>query len=256
MRATMAAVKPDTYLVAEHAYDASRELDGDGWHGVMNYLSFTRPVWSFLRRDEPTKFLGDPLPVPRFGAGETAASFRELHAVQPWRSTVAGFNLLGSHDTSRFRTVAGDADRQIAGAGLLFTMPGVPMVFAGDEIGLTGVDGDGARQPMPWDESCWDREVFDAYRALGAVRRSSRALRHGGLRWVHADGDVLVFLREARDERMLVQVARAEHAPVVLGGLGGDVGDPCLGGAAAARRPDGTVELPAGGAGVHIWELS
>ena len=43
MRATMAAVKPDTYLVAEHAYDASRELDGDGWHGVMNYLSFTRP---------------------------------------------------------------------------------------------------------------------------------------------------------------------------------------------------------------------
>jgi alpha-glucosidase len=51
MRATMAAVKPDTYLVAEHAYDASRELDGDGWHGVMNYLSFTRPVWSFLRRD-------------------------------------------------------------------------------------------------------------------------------------------------------------------------------------------------------------
>ena len=111
MRATMAAVKPDTYLVAEHAYDASRELDGDGWHGVMNYLSFTRPVWCWLRRDDATKFLGDPLPVPRFGGRETVASFRELYAVQPWRSTVAGFNLLGSHDTSRFRTVAGDAGR-------------------------------------------------------------------------------------------------------------------------------------------------
>ena len=68
MRATMAATKPDTYLVAEHAYDASRDLDGDGWHGVMNYLSFTRPVWCWLRRDDAeVKFLGDPLPVPRFG---------------------------------------------------------------------------------------------------------------------------------------------------------------------------------------------
>ena len=37
--------RPDALLVAEHCYDASRDLDGDGWHGVMNYLSFTRPVW-------------------------------------------------------------------------------------------------------------------------------------------------------------------------------------------------------------------
>jgi alpha-glucosidase len=257
MRATMAAVKADAYLVAEHAYDASRELDGDGWHGVMNYLSFTRPVWCWLRRDDDTKFLGDPLPVPRFGGVETARSFRELYAVQPWRSTVAGFNLLGSHDTSRFRTVAGDAARQIAGAGLLYTMPGVPMVFAGDEVGLTGVDGDGARRPMPWDESRWDREVLAAYRELGALHRSSRALRHGGLRWVRADDDVLVFLREARDERVLVQVARADHEPVVVAaGLDGEVGAALFGGVAAHRRGDGSVELPAGDAGVRVWELS
>jgi alpha-glucosidase len=130
------------------------------------------------------------------------------------------------------------------------------MVFAGDEVGLTGIDGDGARQPMPWDPSRWDHEVLDAYRELGAVRRASRALRHGGLRWVHADGDVLVFLREACDERVLVQVARADHPPVVLAGLGGDVGAPRLGGVAVGRRSDGAVELPAGGAGVRIWELS
>ena len=256
MRATMAAVKPDTYLVAEHAYDASRELDGDGWHGVMNYLSFTRPVWCWLRRDDDTKFLGDPLPVPRFGGRETVESLRELYAVQPWRSTVAGFNLLGSHDTSRIRTVAGDAARQIAAAGLLFTMPGVPMVFAGDEIGLTGVDGDGARQPMPWDEARWDRAVLDAYRRLGALRRTSGALRHGGLRWVHADDDVLVFLRESRDERVLVQVARGDHAPVVLHLLDGHVDAPLFGDVEAARGDGGAVELPAGGTGVRVWEVS
>ena len=154
--------------------------------GVMNYLSFTRPAWCWLRRDaRGCQFLGDPLPVPRFGGRATAESFQELLAVQPWRSTVAGFNLLGSHDTSRFRSVCGSAGRQIAGAGLLHTFPGVPMVFAGDEVGLTGVEGDGARRPMPWDAGRWETGVLDAYRGLGALRRSSRALRHGGLRWVH-----------------------------------------------------------------------
>ena len=146
----------------------------------------------------------------------------------------SGFNLLGSHDTSRFRTVAGDADRQIAGAGLLFTMPGVPMVFAGDEVGLTGVDGDGARQPMPWDPARWDHAVLDAYRELGALRRASRALRHGGLRWVHAGADVLVFLREARDERVLVAGrAPRPRAGRTSAGLDGD------GRSAAVRRGRG-----------------
>ena len=80
------------------------------------------------------------------------------------------------------------------------------MVFAGDEVGLTGVESDGARQPMPWEPERWDSTVLDAYRALGALHRSSPALRRGGLRWVHVVDDVLVFLRESRDERLLVQV--------------------------------------------------
>ena len=134
---------------------------------------------------------------------------------------VAGFDLLGSHDTTRFRTVCGTSERQLAGAGMMFTMPGVPMVFAGDELGLTGVDGDGARQPMPWDhEPHWDHDVLDGYRRLGELRNGSEALRRGGLRWVHAGDDVLVYLRESPDERLLVQVSRGDHAPVRLAGRG------------------------------------
>jgi alpha-glucosidase len=257
MRATLATVKPDSYLVAEHGYDASRDLDGDGWHGAMNYLAFTRPVWCWLRRDDGLKFLGDPLPVPSFGGGATAASFREMFAVQPWRSTVSGFNLLGSHDTTRFRTVCGTAERQIAGASLMFTFPGVPMVFAGDEVGVTGVDGDGARQPMPWDESHWDTTVLDAYRRLGSLRLRSPALRHGGLRWVHAGDDVLVYLRETREHRLLVQISRADHAPVSidLAALDGELGEQQFG-SGDTTRTAGTLELPATGAGAHVWELN
>ncbi len=257
MRATLAEAKPDAYLVGEHCYDASGDLAGDGWHGVMNYLAFTRPVWCWLRGDDDgLTFLGDPMPVPRLGGLATAAAMADVLSVQPWRSSVSGFNLLGSHDTTRFRTICGTAERQLAGAGLLFTMPGVPMVFAGDEVGLRGVGGDGARQPMPWDPARWDSGVLEGYRALAALRRSSRALCHGGLRWVHADDDVLVYLREARDERVLVQVARAQHAPVGI-----DMAS--LDAALAVRRfgtedaveQAGRIVLSAAGPSVHVWEL-
>ncbi len=213
-------------------------------------------MWCWLSGGDELGFLGDPLPLPRFDGQATARSFRELFAGQPWRSTVSGFNLLGSHDTTRFRTVCDSTERQVAGAGLLFTFPGVPMVFAGDEIGLTGVDGDGARQPMPWDDARWDAEVLDAYRRLGALRRRSRALRHGGLRWVEACDDVLVFMRESQDERALVQVSRSEHQPVALdaAALDGELGE-ALFGTGEARRTSDTVILPATGAGVHVWEL-
>lgn len=256
MRATLAEAKPDAYLVGEHCYDASADLAGDGWHGVMNYLAFTRPVWCWLRGDDGLKFLGDPLDLPRLGGAATAASMADVLAAQPWRSSVSGFNLLSSHDTTRFRTICGTAARQVAGAGLLFTMPGVPMVFAGDEVGLVGVDGDGARQPMPWDPSRWDGDVLDAYRALGALRRASPALRHGGLRWVHVDDDVLVYLREARSKRVLVQVARAEHAPVSIdvAQLDAAIGERRFGADDVVER-SGQAVLPGSGPSVHVWDL-
>ena len=217
MRATMAETKPDAYLVAEHAYDASRDLDGDGWHGVMNYLAFTRPAWCWLRRDEDLKFLGDPLPVPRFGGRrdgrvDPRAAGRAAVALDACRASTCS----GRTTRPASAPCAARADRQIAGAGLLFTFPGVPMVFAGDEIGLTGVDGDGARQPMPWDAAAGTATCSAPTAQLAELRRSSPALRHGGLRWVHADDDVLVYLRESRDERLLVQVSRADHAPVAV----------------------------------------
>jgi alpha-glucosidase len=140
----------------------------------------------------------------------------------------------------------------------MFTFPGVPMVFAGDELGLTGLEGDGARQPMPWDRP-WDgerAEILDTYRRLGALRRSSRALRHGGLRWVHAGDDVLVYLRESRDERVLVQVSRGDHAPVMLdaSALDGELGQRLFG-PDDISRGGRTVELPTGGPAVHVWEI-
>ena len=75
---------------------------------------------------------------PRFDGIGTVAMMRAFAAGIPWRSLVASMVLLDSHDTARFRTVVGNDEKaHLAAATLLLTYPGVPSIFAGDELGLS-----------------------------------------------------------------------------------------------------------------------
>ena len=259
LRATISEQEPAGLLLAEHSHDASADLAGDGWHGTMNYPGFTRPVWSWLRQPD-LPFLGLPVGVPRLGAESVRATVSGFTAAAPWRATVTSWSLLGSHDTARIRTVAGSADAVGVAAGLLFTMPGAPMVFAGDEIGQEGVLGEDARRPFPWHRpESWDRLTLDRYRALATLRRSHHALRRGGLRWVHAAGDALAYLRESGTERLLVLAARAPYGglrlPAAGLGLTGEAAN-LYGGAPPLRPSGGVVSLPGDGPMFQVWRLA
>jgi len=244
-RATMAAGHPDAWLLAEHGHDAANDGDlaGDGWHGTMDYQGFTRPVWTWLNGGAPggpglphdLDYLGLSVPVPRLSGPAVVATMREVHAGAPWRAWTASTTHLDSHDTPRFRTVTGGgtsgrADRDgrgralhLVGLAMQMTLPGVPAIFAGDELGLTAQTGEHARTPYPWDApERTDPPTLAAYRTWTAARRDLVALRRGGLRFVDVGGDSITYLREHPDQRVLVHVARASHPPVrlALAGLG------------------------------------
>jgi len=215
MLGAVRGARPDALLVAEHAHDSTGDLDAGGWQGTMNYAGFLRPVWTWLRADSLglAHFLGVPGAVPARTGAAAVATMRAFAARISWRSLTHSWTLLGSHDTPRIRTVVGDRERQAVAAGLLFTLPGTPMVFAGDEIGLTGINGEGSRTPYPWHRpERWDAAMLDRYRDLIALRRRHPALRRGGLRWLRADDDLLVFVRETAAERLLVAARRAPGA--------------------------------------------
>jgi len=257
LRSAVADVREDALLVAEHAHDATGDLDRDGWHATMNYAGFTRPVWGWLRSDSLAlpHFLGVPGGVPRWGGAETVATMRWFGAHMSWRSLAHSWTLLGSHDTARIRTVVGDPARVEVAAGLLLTLPGVPMVFAGDEIGLEGGNGEDARRPMPWHRpDSWDGSTLDRYRALIRLRRGSAALRHGGLRWAYVDDDAVAFLRDSAEEALLVYARRAPGAVVPLPVPDGTA-ENIYGGAEAIVGPDGSVRLPGDGPTIQIWRL-
>ena len=115
----------------------------------MNYAGFLRPTWTWLRGPSIPKalehaFWGIPVGLPTLPGAAAVSTMRAFRAGLPWSSVVHSWTLLDSHDTARFRTVAGSRERQLVGVGLQMTTPGVPMVFAGDELGL---EGTGARTP-------------------------------------------------------------------------------------------------------------
>ena len=119
--------------------------------------------------------------------------------------------LLDSHDTARFRTVVlGDRQAHIAAMTLMMTYPGVPSIFAGDEIGLEGSWGEDARRTINWDDrSQWDMEFLPVVKELINLRKSHGALIHGGLRWIAVEDDYIAYIRESKKESILVLVSRS-----------------------------------------------
>ena len=174
----MAAANPESLLLAEHSHDASQDLLGDGWHGVMNYAGFTRPIWQWLKAPGPAPFQPGPFTaMPRFPGGAITTAMRSFAAAQPWRATAHALTLVDSHDTMRIRTLLHDPALVTVAFGLLATMPGIPMLWAGDEIGQEGVNGEDARRPIPWNEpERWDLERFAINQALFTAPRGEPCL--------------------------------------------------------------------------------
>ncbi len=120
----------------------------------MTYSNLTRPLWSWLAKDAPNvNFFGSPQSGPnRISAEDFLATHQDLAAGFSWAVRQNNMNALNTHDTARAATVMVDGG-PAAGAVLTFCLPGVPVLFAGDEYGFEGFNGEDSRTPMPWAES-------------------------------------------------------------------------------------------------------
>ena len=253
----------DKILIGEHNHDAGPELDGDGWQGDMNYTAFRNPVVMWLADDEiinQTNPSYQEVPhgiIPRVTAEQMLAVIHSYSSRMPWRSYSASWNLLSSHDSPRFRSlVGGSHDRHVAGAVLMVGLPGTPMIFAGDEIGMQGRWGEDSRTTHPWDDkSEWDETLFDAYAKLHRIRADSHALTHGGIRYIHIESDAVVFIRESDQERLLICVARTAVSEIRINSkkFGIENIELLFGFSADQRDDEFVVSVPTAGGG--IWRL-
>ena len=103
---------------------------------------------------------------------------------------------------------------------LLLTSRGIPQIYYGTELGLEG-DGDhDNRRDMPWQllanglspaEDSPAHTMFQLTKRLIGIRKSSAALRYGTQITLHVDDRCYVYLREYRDEWIIVAINLADE---------------------------------------------
>jgi cyclomaltodextrinase / maltogenic alpha-amylase / neopullulanase len=202
------AINPDAYIVGEIWEDSRQWLDGTQFDGVMNYL-FAAPTIAFCAGDRVVKEYVEGrsyYPYPALSASEYAQKMQHLLALYPWEIQLTQLNLLNSHDTARLLTIAGGDKNSLELATLLlFTFPGAPSIFYGDEIGLPGKLDPDSRRGFPKKED-WDLEVLSYHKKLIALRHQYKALRTGDYQILLAQNGVYVFSRSLGTENLVIAV--------------------------------------------------
>ena len=137
-------------------------------------------------------------------------------------------NLLSTHDTFRlFSAVSGinvygkskeaqanatipeneykNAVERLKTAVLLqFTLPGVPSVYYGDEVGMQGFTDPLNRRCYPWGKE--DKDILEYYKKLGKIRSSFSAFESGEFTELYAKDGVFVYKRTDIQSEVLVAV--------------------------------------------------
>ncbi|MEI7905969.1 MAG: glycoside hydrolase family 13 protein [Bacteroidota bacterium] len=182
-RTVMKSRNPGCYIVGEIWDDASAWLQGDEFDGVMNYRFREACLDYFVYDKIQTEEFDKRLETIR-------SSYNRFH-------NLTMLNLLGSHDTERYLTLAqGEYWRMKLSVILQMTYVGAPMVYYGDEIGMEGGKDPDCRRTMIWDEKKWDNELFSLYQQMIRIRKKSIALRRGQFKTLVADNHRKVFAFE------------------------------------------------------------
>ncbi len=197
-RKTVKSVKPDAYIVGEIWPDATDWLQGDEMDSVTSYR-WRGTVLDFFAFDKssPTQF---------------DAALGRIRSDYPPAATAVMFNILGSHDVERVRTLCGgDWQKERQAVAFQMSYPGTPCIYYGDEVGMEGGKDPDNRRAMPWDTKLWDRETLAFYKAAIAVRKEHAVLRRGDFQTVAADDTtgIYAFLRSYKTERALVVFNRS-----------------------------------------------
>lgn len=141
-------------------------------------------------------------------------------------------NFLGTHDTERIISALSDIsfegksnaeiahlklshhEREVAKTRLklaylaLITMPGVPMIYYGDEIGMEGYKDPFNRMPYPWKHQ--DIELLSYMQQILALRKHNSVYANGNIKVLHMDENAMLYLRENNQSRHLIVINRGE----------------------------------------------
>ena len=178
-RESVKSVDPNAILIGEVWESAAHWLDGTMFDSTMNY--------DF--RKHCRRFFGEQTADAR----EFDSRLTDMRMRYRKQTVYAQLNLLDSHDVSRFRSLCRDEESFRLAVIFQMTFPGMPSVFYGDEVGLTGILEEEYRQPMPWDTLDESSPLFLLYQKAITLRKKEAVLRRGEYRTLLAEPGSRVY---------------------------------------------------------------
>jgi len=152
-----------------------------------------------------------------FNKGGSIKDFSEFYeATQNELAGTQFATIIDNHDVARFNVGLGENawSKQLLALGWLMTSPGIPVIYSGTEVGMTGYDvmsSEGLPQDflnrLPYPQELSDSEKLkrSQFTALTQLRLSNPVLSSGFFNEIYKDWSIYAYLR-SQDERQLLLI--------------------------------------------------
>ena len=200
LRKKIKSIKPDALIIGEIWHYTSSYLQGDEWDTIMNY-NFRTSVADYFatHKIHATDFINE------FGYIR-GYSHTKVHQIL--------WNLIGSHDTGRFLHCANERKEALKLAvAMQMITPGMPMIYYGDEVGLTGGQDPDCRRGMLWDETRQDKDLLNWYKKLIRIRKEHSCLTDGNIKYleINNEDDLIVMRAYNESDELYIIIHNGEN---------------------------------------------
>ena len=190
-RKAIKAVKKDMLIIGEIWHYAGDFLEGDEWDTVMNYPFYLNLI--------------DLLADEKINVSQFVQNLGYLKGRLNKKCYPLMWNLIDSHDTARFLHLCNDnKKKQHLAAAFQLLLPGMPMVYYGDEYAMPGANDPDCRRGMYWDEEYQDKEMYNWYKKLMQIRKTHACIVEGELieTITNDEEDTIVLIRKSGEETL------------------------------------------------------
>ncbi|PRR84257.1 glycoside hydrolase family 13 protein [Clostridium vincentii] len=186
-------------------------LIGEVWEDASNKVSYSQKrkylygkeldsVTNYPLRENLINFIKGYIKSDKF-----SKRIMSVYENYPTENFHANMNIIGTHDTERILSVLDTRIELLRIMVVLqMTLPGVPLVYYGDEAGLEGGKDPDNRKAYPWDRE--NNEILNFYKRVVKIRNKEVSLKQGNLKIYNTDADVCVFERCYDNEKIIVAV--------------------------------------------------